>query len=139
MNGMNGTSSSDELPAPLARIRRALVVDGDPEHRTVTRMTMNVLRIPVDVVTNGMQALEALTHGDYDLVMVDMALPDMRGPDLVRALRGSPRHQTIRVLAHSCYILPGDVERSFDAGCDAFIERPYSPRSLERAIAALFT
>ncbi|MCB9591395.1 MAG: response regulator [Sandaracinaceae bacterium] len=119
-------------------MRRALVVDGDGEHRTLTKLTLNVLKIPADVVSTGLQAMEAMLAHDYDLVLVDMALSDMRGPDLVRVLRNSPQHQRVRVLAHSCYVLPGDVERSFEAGCDAFIERPYSPRTLERAIAALF-
>lgn len=138
MNTANETSSSDEHPAPLAQVRRALVVDGDPEHRILTKITLRVLRIEADVVANGVEALTALMSEDYDLVLVDMALSDMRGPDLVRSLRHDPRHRRVRVLAHSCYVLPGDVERSFDAGCDAFIERPYSPRTLERAIAALF-
>ncbi len=137
-NASDGTTSSDEHPAPLARIRRALIVDGDTEHRILTKITLRLLRIEADVVASGVEALSALASRDYDLVLVDMALSDMRGPELVRALRLRPGHERVRVLAHSCYVLPGDVERSFDAGCDAFIERPYSPRTLERAIAALF-
>jgi len=66
-------------------------------------------------------------------------VPDMRGTDLVRALRATERHASVRGLAHASYVLPGDVDRSFDAGCDAFMEHPFPPGSLERAIAALFT
>jgi len=139
MNAMDGTSSSDEHPGPLAQVRRALVVDADAESRLHTMLTLRMLGISAVPVETGGAALEALASDDYDLVLVDVALPDMRGTDLVRALRAAGRHESVRVLAHANYVMPGDVDRSFDAGCDAFIAHPFAPGALERAIAALFT
>jgi len=139
VNAMDGTSSSDEHPGPLARVRRVLVVDADADSRLHTLLSLRMLGLPAVPTTTGDAALEALATDDYDLVLVDIALPDMRGTDLVRALREMPRNRSVRVLAHASYVLPGDVDRSFDAGCDAFIEHPFPPGALERAIAALFT
>ena len=132
------TSSSDEYLSPLARVRRVLVVDGDHEHQLLTRTILRMLELPADVAKTGAAALEAMASGSYDLMIMDISLPDMSGHELVRALRRSPRTRATRVLAHSVYVLPGDVDRAFAAGCEGFIERPYTLRGLERAIGALF-
>ena len=61
------------------------------------------------------------------LVLVDLALPDCHGTDIVRAIKQSPLTRHIPVVALSASVMPSDKEAAANAGCIAFVEKPLMP------------
>jgi len=86
----------------------------------------------VQLAKNGEECLEAVRHGDIDLILLDMRLPDMNGLDVLRSLRES--HPDGIVLMMTAY---GDVEstkKALELGAFDFIRKPVTPKALSSII-----
>ncbi|MGA2811118.1 MAG: response regulator [Candidatus Acidiferrum sp.] len=90
----------------------------------------------VTVVGNGREALEALEKGRYDLVLMDVQMPEMDGLTATRMLRKSEkslaRHQP--VVALTANAMKGDEERCLAAGMDGYLTKPISARELQELL-----
>jgi PAS domain S-box-containing protein len=90
----------------------------------------------VEVVANGLQALAALRHAHYDLVLMDVQMPEMDGIEATASLRrseaGTDRHQP--VIAMTALVMQGDKERCLAAGMDGYLTKPIRPRSLDEVL-----
>jgi len=114
------------------------VVDADPEQRTRARVGLKRLGLIVDVAEDGAAALDALERRAYDLLVVEVALPDMGGPELVRAARAGGTSSGSKILVQGSYSLPGDAERATRSGADAFLGSWTEHDALIDAVVALF-
>ncbi|HOH28871.1 MAG TPA: response regulator [Candidatus Hydrogenedentes bacterium] len=83
------------------------------------------------VVGNGREALEKLTHDDFDLVLMDCQMPEMDGYEATRALRdleGDSRHTP--VIAMTASVMKGDRERCLESGMDDYLSKPITRTDL---------
>jgi signal transduction histidine kinase/DNA-binding response OmpR family regulator len=87
----------------------------------------------VTVAGNGLEALEALKRDSFDLVFMDVQMPDMDGLEATTALRrnekGGQFHQ--RVIALTAHAMQGDREKCVAAGMDGYLTKPIKPRELD--------
>lgn len=86
-----------------------------------------------DIATDGIEALRMFSEGAYDLVILDLMLPGMRGESVCREIRRSSSVPIIMVTAKSG---EDDVIAGLDAGADDYIIKPFSPRVLMARIRA---
>jgi PAS domain S-box-containing protein len=85
----------------------------------------------VDVADNGVEALRALErHGRYDLVLMDIQMPEMDGFETTAAIRRDKRWEGIPVVAMTAHALKGDEERCLSAGMDDYLTKPIQPEKL---------
>jgi CheY-like chemotaxis protein len=93
------------------------------------------------VAPDGAQALRVLGSGRFDLILMDLQMPEMDGFEAVRAIRaaeaGTGRHMPI--LALTAHAMQGDRQRCLDAGFDGYLAKPIRRADLEEALAALGT
>ena len=89
----------------------------------------------VDVARSGGDALERLSVNDYDLVTLDVNLPDMNGWEIVRHVRDGDR--PIRVLMVTGRDAPDDRVRGLDGGADDYLLKPFYPAELLARVRAL--
>jgi CheY-like chemotaxis protein len=91
------------------------------------------------VVENGKQALDALEHSAFDMVLMDIQMPEMDGFQATQAIRsaeqGTGRH--LPIVAMTAYAMKGDCERCLAAGMDAYIPKPIQASELLRILQAL--
>jgi signal transduction histidine kinase/CheY-like chemotaxis protein len=110
-----------ELP-PL----RIVFVEDDQVNSTFGISLLRKLGLAVTVVENGRECLEALKHGSYDLVLMNIKMPVMSGEDALSAIRSYEQktgfHQP--VIAFTAYSLRGDKERFLAAGFDGYLAKP---------------
>jgi signal transduction histidine kinase/BarA-like signal transduction histidine kinase len=86
---------------------------------------------------NGKAVISRLARSDFDLILMDVQMPEMDGLTATRAIRALERAQKVRaipIIAMTANASPQDVERSADAGCDAHLSKPVSRIELLRAI-----
>nr|WP_211104883.1 response regulator [Azospirillum formosense] len=89
----------------------------------------------VDAVPNGQQAVEAVQRGAYDLVLMDVHMPELDGHCATRAIRGLPPPVgSIPILAMSASALPDEVQRCHDAGMNGHIAKPVDRATMLDAI-----
>ena len=91
------------VSTPPHPVRRVLLVEGDPAISEMYGLALRVSGYIVETATGGGAALEAAFKSVPDLVLLDMALPDMPGVELLRALKSAPRTAQVPIAVLSNY------------------------------------
>jgi CheY-like chemotaxis protein len=104
--------------------------------RRVTRFQLEELQYRVDIVNNGEQAVAAVAAGDYELVLMDMRMPEMDGLEATRTIRASERENGghIVIIALTANALAEDREACIEAGMDDFLAKPLQLDALRAAL-----
>ena len=112
---------------------RVLVVDDDPNIRSLLRLYLERERIRVSEAADGAEALEATRTTSYDLVLLDVMLPGIDGMEVCRRLRETSEVPIILLTARS-----GDSDKvvGLDLGADDYVVKPFSPRELMARVRA---
>ena len=114
------------LPAPWSAAR-ILLAEDNPVNRLVALRMLEKLGLRAEAVNDGRQALEALDAQAYDLVLMDIQMPELDGFAVVEELRsgrrGAPNRHT-PVIALTAHAMKGDEQRCLDAGMDDYLAKP---------------
>jgi CheY-like chemotaxis protein len=113
---------------------KVLVVEDVQTNRELTEIVLKRAGHAVTAVTNGKDALDALKAGHYDVVALDLRLPDMDGLDIARAMKADPKLRNVPVVAITALAMKGDREKALEAGCDEYITKPVDTRTLAQSI-----
>jgi len=95
------------------------------------------LGLRADAVANGAEAVRSLELLPYDLVLMDVQMPEMDGLEATRHIRdphSSVRNHGIPIIAMTAHALHGDKERCLEAGMDDYVTKPVSPAALAEAL-----
>ncbi len=116
---------------------RILVAEDEKINRLVTRRMIDRLVSNAEVVTanDGRHAVEACATGEFDLVLMDVQMPEMDGYEATREIRraeGPKRHTP--VIALTAGVVQGERERCLDAGMDDYVSKPVDLKRLEEAL-----
>jgi two-component system cell cycle response regulator DivK len=116
-----------------------LLVEDNPHNRAVFETVLRSRGHVVEVAVDGKAALDALAGPQPDLVLLDLSLPCVDGWTVVRTIRGNtdPRRAGLPVIALTAHAMRGDRERALEAGCDAYVSKPVSPRELARIVGEM--
>jgi len=110
--------------------RRILVVEDQQDNRQILRDLLGSADYEMDEAENGQQAIDAVAKQRPDLILMDIQLPIMDGYEATRRIKGNPATKDIPIIVVTSYALSGDEGKARDAGCDAYVTKPYSPRLL---------
>ncbi len=114
---------------------RLLLVEDDPMIGEAVLDALRGAHYAVDWVRDGMMAETALSTQAYDLVLLDLGLPQRNGLDVLRTLRA--RGSTVPVLVATARDAVGDRIAGLDAGADDYVVKPYDIDELQARIRAL--
>ncbi|MBI3444117.1 MAG: response regulator [Magnetospirillum sp.] len=127
----------DNAPAPQGGRRlRILVAEDNPVNQQVALGLLRKLGHSVDVVGDGAEALEAVRLLPYDLVLMDVQMPEMDGLEATAAIRAlTTPVARIPIVAMTANAMRGDDQRCLDAGMDGYISKPIDRRKLMDVLA----
>ncbi len=122
---------------PAGRERcRVLVADDDRLNRTLLELLLTRGGCFVDLVSNGREALAAVHGNRYDLVLLDIEMPETDGLEAIRRIReqelASGEHR--KIIAVTANALPADRQNCLDAGADDYLCKPFTAESLLEAV-----
>ncbi len=110
--------------------KRILVVEDHEDNRRILRDLLTSVGYElVEAVTGEEGVALAETHLP-DLILMDIQLPGLDGYEATRRIRTNPALRQTPIIAVTSYALSGDDVKAFQAGCDAYISKPFSPRQL---------
>jgi two-component system, cell cycle response regulator DivK len=107
-----------------------LVVEDQEDNRQILRDLLVSTDYDIVEAENGVEALAAVAKRRPDLILMDIQLPIMDGYEATRRIKADPALRSIPIIAVTSYALSGDEARGREAGCDAYVTKPYSPRQL---------
>jgi CheY-like chemotaxis protein len=130
---MPGAASGD---APGVRRRKILVAEDNVVNQRVAVSLLSKRGHDVSMVDNGQKAVEAVMREPFDLVLMDVQMPQMDGFEATSAIRARERVTggRTRIIAMTAHALNGDAERCFEAGMDGYLSKPLNPRKLYAAV-----
>ena len=135
-----GAGDEGGPPAASQAVRRAriLLAEDNLVNQKVAARILERAGHRVDVVANGLEALKALELAPYDLVLMDVQMPEMDGLEAARLIR-NPRTAVqdhhIPLIAMTAYAMAGDRERCLAAGMDDYLAKPLHPQDLAGMVA----
>jgi two-component system cell cycle response regulator DivK len=107
-----------------------LVIEDQEDNRRILRDLLTSAGYEVIEVTTGEEGVTSAETHRPDLILMDIDLPGIDGYEATRRIKANPDLRQIPIIAVTSYALSGDDTKAFEAGCDAYLSKPYSPREL---------
>ena len=111
-----------------------LYVEDNADNRKLVRRVLEVEGYTVVEATNGIEALQRLESQPIDLTLMDINMPDMDGYTLTARIKAMPKFASLPIVAVTANVMRGDRERSLQAGCDGYIQKPIDIDNLSMQI-----
>jgi len=125
-------------PAGPTRPLRVLLVEDNAVNQHVVTRYLEKHGHSVALAETGRAALERLAGDSFDVVLMDVQMPEMDGLEATRAIRAreadEPEHRHVPIIALTAHAMRGDVERCLAAGMDAYLSKPIEPAELTRVL-----
>lgn len=103
---------------------RVLIVDDDPIHRETSRMFLTMYGRKVTLAENGRAGLAAAENGEFDVMIVDLEMPDMTGLEVIAAIRKMPRHRDLPIIMVTSRDDAMAIDRAYELGASSFVVKP---------------
>ena len=110
--------------------RLVLIADDDEDILALVRATIERSGHEVMAVGDGAAALSAMAERRPDLAVLDIAMPELDGLEVLRRLRADDEMRDLPVILLTAQAQAADVERGFATGASAYVRKPFSPRDL---------
>jgi two-component system, cell cycle response regulator DivK len=110
--------------------KRVLVIEDQEDNRRIVRDLLASAGYETVEAATGEEGVALAEADPPDLILMDIDLPGMNGYEATRRLKSNPAMRRIPIVAVTSYALSGDDKKAFDAGCDAYVTKPFSPRAL---------
>jgi len=116
---------------------RILLVEDNEMNRDMLSRRLTRRGFEVSLAMDGREGVDKAKAGDYDLVLMDMSLPEIDGWEATRQLRGDPNTERLPIIALTAHAMAGDREKALEAGCDDYDTKPIELARLLSKIEAL--
>ena len=135
-----GGGPPPELAQLAARIPlRVLLAEDNPVNKKVALRLLERLGYRAEEVSTGAEALRAVTERTFDLVFMDVQMPDLDGLEATRRIRASlPKDRQPAIIALTANAIAGDSEKCREAGMADYVSKPVTPEDIYNAIVRRF-
>lgn len=114
-----------------------LLAEDNPTNQRVAMVILEKLGYKADAVGNGIEVIKALESIPYDLVLMDVQMPEMDGFEATKEIRNPASHVTdhdVLIVAMTAHAMRGDRERCIEAGMNDYVSKPVQPQELARVL-----
>jgi response regulator RpfG family c-di-GMP phosphodiesterase len=119
-----------------ARVFNVLIVDDSRPIRDFCRMTLQSSEMACEEAGNGLECLEAFETKNYDLVLLDIDMPEMSGLETLRRLRANPANSNLKIIMFSGRASADEMAQAMFDGADDYLTKPFSCTQLQARVRA---
>ncbi|MFZ4756644.1 MAG: ATP-binding protein [Burkholderiaceae bacterium] len=133
--GLPPETAHEAAALPSVRAMRLLVAEDNPTNRLLIGTRLRRAGHSVDLVENGLRAVDAARDADWDLILMDMQMPELDGVGATRAIRALPGPRSrVPIVALTADALPEFRERYMSSGLDDYMTKPIDWVALDRVL-----
>lgn len=129
-------NSRDKQPSIEGKLSgNILLAEDNPANSMITRTVLEKAGLKVDVVANGIEAVAAVRRRQYDVVLMDVGMPEMGGVEAtekIRKIEGA--HANVPIIAMTAHVMRGDRESLLSKGMDDYLPKPVSKPQLLKMV-----
>ena len=125
-----------DAPSGLASPRQILIIDDEPEIRTLSRCGLQAEELQCDEAASGPEALQAASEKHYDLALLDIDMPGMSGLEVLKHLRKTPPAPNFKIIMCSGRASADEMAQLLVAGADDYLSKPFSLIQLQARVQA---
>ena len=107
-----------------------LVVEDQEDNRRIMRDLLSSAGYEIIEAVTGEEGVAAAETHRPDLILMDIQLPGLDGYEATRQIKANPELEHIPIIVVTSYALSGDDVKAFEAGCNDYVSKPFSPREL---------
>lgn len=125
-----------DVEEKLARVENAniLIVDDIPANQLILQMLLTNIKINSVLANNGKEALRALRNGRFDMVFMDIQMPEMDGYEATQHIRSDPRYNGLPIIAMTANAMPEDIQKCSDYGMDSCLVKPINVNNVNEIV-----
>ncbi len=125
------TPNAEELPANLSALYplRILIAEDNPINQQLAMIVLTKMGYAPEIAENGIEAIEKLRESPFDIVLMDVQMPEMDGMEAARAIRSEMEIQPI-IIAMTANAMQSDREECLEAGMNDYISNPFKPQEI---------
>jgi two-component system cell cycle response regulator DivK len=116
---------------------RVLIIEDNEDNLSLMRLLLERAEYEVLAAEDGISGLKIANQEQPDIILLDLAMPEMDGWEVARELKANIQTQNIPIIVVTAHALSKDRDRAYAAGCDAFIVKPFSVAKLIQEIEKL--
>jgi two-component system, sensor histidine kinase and response regulator len=113
---------------------RVLVCEDEPINQEILGCILTDLGYQVDTAENGIVAIEMTSNAQYDLILMDMQMPEIDGIEATKCIRRLENYQRVPIIALTANAFESDRQACIEAGMNDFVTKPVYPETLEERI-----
>ena len=116
--------------------KRALLVEDSELNQMIAEDILTSWGAKVDIAENGRVGVEKYTENDYDIIFMDIQMPEMDGYECTRLIRasGKPAAKSVPIIAMTANVMREDIEKAYQSGMNAHVGKPIDIDLLEKTI-----
>lgn len=118
-------------------VPRILLVEDNELNRDMLSRRLTRKGFEVEMAVDGRAGVEMGRAGKYDLILMDMSLPEVDGWEATRQLRAAPETAAVPIIALTAHAMAGDRDKALEAGCNDYDTKPIELDRLLEKMAAL--
>ena len=144
LGAAEGTQKDAQAQAgpDLSELEDALVLmaEDNKMNQLLARRILEEAGVDLKIVENGRMAVEAVEKRDFDLILMDVQMPEMDGLDATRAIRAlDPPANEIPILALTAHAVASEIQKCFESGMNDYVVKPYKPAELLRKMVHMLS
>lgn len=134
-------SYSTSLDVPIREVKKLniLLVEDNTMNQLLAMKVLSDWGWHVDMVENGIEAIEKLSQKNFDIILMDIQMPEMDGYEATRQIRNkfSEPKCNIPIMAMTAHVMPSEEEKCYKAGMNGYISKPFDTQTLYAKIVAI--
>lgn len=131
---LSDDGGAQPVPASMPAIdlsgARVLVVEDNRINQRIAREILQGVGVEVEIAANGAIAVQAVRESSFDLVLMDLQMPEMDGYQATRIIRKDKQFEALPIIAMTAHAMTGDREKCLDAGMNDHLAKPIDPNHL---------
>jgi DNA-binding response OmpR family regulator len=116
-----------------------LIIDDDPDLQALVRVLLGRAGIQTAGAQTAVEGRQLLDKENYQLLILDLMLPDMDGLELLEELRQDAQFNDLPVLILSARVDPEIISHALEMGADSYLTKPYLPQNLSQQVMTMLT